>query len=134
VPEEGEEAEESSEAGGLLESYLSDRRKYVLLERMLAFPGPDEGGEGQDRARFEGLGREEMAVYVRLAGAVGTEEQVAAEAPADLLTEMLSGDRAKIRDAVGRLEEEPERKEAQREETREQLQQVMRDPARPAKE
>ena len=133
MPEE--EAEESSEAGGLLEPYLGDRRKYALLERMLAFPRPDEGGEGQERARFEGLGREQMAAYVRLAGAVGTEEQVALEIPADLLTEMLSGDRAKIRDAIGRLEEEePERIGARRDEIREQLQQVMRDPACPAKE
>jgi hypothetical protein len=135
MPDEGEEAEESSEAGGLLELYLSERRKYALLERMLAFPGPEEDDEGQKKARFEGLSRKQMATYVRLAGAIGAEEQIAAEVPADLLTEMLSGDRAKIRDAVGRLEEEePERKEGLRVGIQEQLQQVMRDPARPAKE
>ena len=135
APAEAEEAEEPSGAGGLLEPYLRQRRKYALLERMLAFPGPDEGGAGPEQARFEGLGREQMAAYVRLAGAVGTEEQVAAEVPADLLTEMLTGDRARIRDAVARLEEEePERDGPQHAAFRERLLQVKRDPAHPAKE
>lgn len=125
--------EEVSEPGGLLGPYLRERRKYALLERMLAFPGLDE--DGDECARFEGLDREEMAAYVRLAGAVGVEEQVVAEIPADLLTEMLSGDRALIRDATARLEkEEPERDGSQHQGFRERLLQVMRDPTHPAKE
>jgi formylglycine-generating enzyme required for sulfatase activity len=101
---------------------------------MLAFPEPDDE-EGEERARFEGLGREEMAAYVRLAGAVGAEEQVAVEVPADLLTQMLSGDQALIQDAAARLEEEePDRGGPQHDAFRQRLLPVMRDPAQPAQE
>jgi formylglycine-generating enzyme required for sulfatase activity len=134
APAEGEAGEGAPEASGLLGPYLANRRKYALLERMLAFPEPDDE-EGEERARFEGLGREEMAAYVRLAGAVGAEEQVAVEVPADLLTQMLSGDQALIQDAAARLEEEePDRDGPQHEAFRQRLLQVMRDPARPALE
>lgn len=83
--------------GGLLDEYLADRRKYALLEQMLAYPPPDEDGTGRARARFAGLDRTQVAVYVRLAGTAGNGADAPADAPADLLAEMSSGDPAKMR-------------------------------------
>ena len=73
APQSAEIEDKEGEApmGGLLEPYLQNRRKYAMLERMLTFPGPEKVGEGRERACFEGLGKREMAVYVRLAGVVG---------------------------------------------------------------
>jgi formylglycine-generating enzyme required for sulfatase activity len=140
LPPEGKSEQVSREAdeaspgdGGLLAPYLHDRRTYALLERMLAFPASDE--EVAEPARFQGLGREQMAAYVRLAGAVGTEEQVVADIATDLWSDMLSGDRALIQDAMARLEaEEPAHDGPQHHTYGERLLQVMRDPAHPAKE
>ena len=60
----------------ILTPYLNDRRKYVLLARMLSFPAAAEKETGRTRARFQGLEREQMAVYVRLAGAVEAEPPI----------------------------------------------------------
>jgi len=125
---EGEEAPE----GGLLTPYLRDRRKYALLERTLAFPEPKKAGQGRERAHFEGLSREEMAVYVRLAGAVEAPEPFL-KTPSDLLAEMLSGDRAQVQEAAARLtEQEPEREGPLHRALRKRLLEVVREPARPA--
>jgi formylglycine-generating enzyme required for sulfatase activity len=134
APVRREADDEAPEAGGLLAPYLRERRTYALLERMLAFPAPDEAAA--DAARFAGLGREQIAAYVRLAGAVGTEEQpVAADIATDLWPEMLSGDPVRIQDATARLdEEEPQHEGPQHRTYRARLQQVMRDPEHPAKE
>lgn len=88
--------------GGLLEYYLGDRERYALLERMMRYPEAPVNEQTGERGRFEGLSRDEMAVYVHLAGSV------AAEAPwpepaAGLLAELLSGDLARVRDAAARL-------------------------------
>lgn len=94
--------------GSLLYPYLSQRRRYALLERLLSFPPPDQAGEGEERARFAGLSREEMAVYVRLAGAVGVEVRAVEEAVAveeRVLVQILSGDEVKVREGVERLRE-----------------------------
>jgi formylglycine-generating enzyme required for sulfatase activity len=123
---------EPARKGGLLEPYLTRRTEYSLLYQMLTFP--EEAGEGEARARFSGLTRSQMEVYVRLAGAVELETPVV-ELPGDLMTDLLSGDRARIQDAVARLEErEPDREGALHRRMREQLLGVMRDPARPARE
>ena len=131
LPQE-EETKEKPQAGGLMEPYLFDRRKYSLLERMLAFP--KSGEEGDARARFAGLSREQMENYVRLAGAVEPEAPVV-EAPGDLLAELLSGDRAKIGDALARLEEqEAEPAGGLHATLRSQMQAAMRDDKRPPQE
>ena len=125
--------DEVPEAGGLLAPYLRERRTYVLLERMLAFPAPDD--EAAEAARFAGLGREQIAAYVRLAGAVGTEEQVVADIAIDLWREMLSGDPVRIQDATARLDEaEPAHEGPQHRAYQARLVQVMRDPAHPVEE
>ncbi len=91
--------------GGLLGPYLSERYRYALLEQLLCSPARNDKGEGQERACFAGLSRSELQVYVRLAGAVETSgrEVDQTEAPQELLREMLSGDRARIFDAINRL-------------------------------
>jgi len=91
--------------GGMLGPFLTDRRRYALLERMLAFPPPDAAGEGRDRARFTGLDRDQMSVYVRLAGAM-EEPRAIEEAPVILLSEILSGDPARVQEAVARLDQQ----------------------------
>ncbi len=127
----GGEGEEASE-GGLLTPYLRDRRRYALLERTMTFPEPEKTGRGRERARFEGLSREEMAIYMRLAGAVEAPEPFL-KAPADLLAEMLSGDRAQVQEAAARLaEQEPEREGPLHRALRKRLLEVVREPARPA--
>ncbi len=130
---EGEEAKvEPAGKGGLLEPYLTRRTEYSLLYRLLTFP--KEAGEGEERARFAGLTRPQMEVYVRLAGAVEPEAP-AVKVPGDLWADLLSGDRARIQDGVARLgEQEPDRKGPLHRRMREELLRVMRDPARPARE
>ncbi len=94
--------------GSLLYPYLSQRQRYALLERLLSFPPSDQVGEGEERARFAGLSREEMAVYVRLAGAVGAEIQAVEEAVVveeGVLELILSDDEVKVREGVERLRE-----------------------------
>lgn len=123
------------QADGLLGPYLRKRRKYALLERMLAFPDLAESETGHQQVRFEGLGLEEMETYVRLVGAVGTEEQVISQVPADRLIEMLSGDRALVEEAAAWLEqEEPELDGPQHIAWRERLLRVIGDPTQPAEE
>jgi formylglycine-generating enzyme required for sulfatase activity len=121
-------------AGGLLAPYVSDQHRYALLRRMLGHPSSKETGEGRERARFEGLTRAEMAVYVRLAGAVEPKEP-SIEVPGDLLTEMFSGDKARVQDAIAHLEElEPEMDGPQHQALQEPLLQAMRNAARPTQE
>ncbi len=118
----------------LISPYLTDQRRYTLLERMLAFPLPEEGEEVCKRARFEGLSRDQITVYTWLASAMGASESIM-EAPAELLAEMLSGDRARIRDAIERLKgEEPEQKGPLHQNLRDQLLRLIRDPARTVNE
>lgn len=129
----GEEAKaESARKGDLLEPYLTRLTEYGLLYRLLTFP--EKTGEGEERARFAGLTRSQMEVYVRLAGAVEPEAP-AVEVPGDLWADLLSGDRARIQDALARLEEqEMDREGPLHRQMREGLLRVMRDPSRPARE
>ena len=121
-----DEKKAGASAGGLLEPYLKERRKYALLERMLGFPTPEGEEESGERARFAGLNIDQMRVYAQLAGAAGS-EQPAVEVAGDLWADLLSGDTAKIADAVARVEEK------QKEPVRKQLEGAMRSPAQPAK-
>ena len=68
-----------------------------------------------------------MFAYVRLAGAVETEPTASSEPlPEDLLAELLSNDRVKIDDAVGRfLEEEPEQSAEREQALGQQLLQIL---------
>lgn len=103
------EARRTVRSGGLLAPYLENRQRYALLEQMLCFP--EEAATPDDLrqlARFSGLSRAQMLAYVRLAGTVETAVTPAAllEAPAELLDNMLSGDRARVLDAVGQVQEQ----------------------------
>jgi formylglycine-generating enzyme required for sulfatase activity len=116
--------------GGLLGPYLTNRTRYALLERTLTFPLSEEAGEGRERARFAGLSHAQMAVYIRLAGAVEAPKSLV-EVPADLLEEMLSGDHARMQEALSLLEEkETERDGPMHRGLREELRNVTEDPAR----
>jgi formylglycine-generating enzyme required for sulfatase activity len=127
--------------GGLLGPYLSQRRRYALLERMLAYPPPAEAPEEKRRrARFGQLEPPELEAYTRLAGTVpasrtGAEEAPAAVASGDLMAEMLSGDPARVREAVARLgTQEPDAAGPQHQAARRQLLEAMRSTVRPARE
>jgi formylglycine-generating enzyme required for sulfatase activity len=97
---------------------------------MMAYPPEEEAGGGADRARFSGLTRPQVEVYVRLAGAVES-APAPVEAPADLLSAFLSGDVVKIGEAAGRLEEqEAEPDGPLRQAVRAQLAAVLSDPRR----
>lgn len=92
--------------GGLLEPYLMGWQKYSLLERLLRYPPPDETGVGRHRARFEGLERNELRAYVYLVSvAVEASNENRSELPVsnELLVELLSGDPARIQDAVEQI-------------------------------
>jgi formylglycine-generating enzyme required for sulfatase activity len=163
VPAQEGDLKEAPKADGLLESYLCQRREYILLERMLTYPSLDRAAQESEKTHFIHLGRSEiisyiqvlrttaaqasdiahfrhltraqMAIYLRLAGAVGAEEQMPMKAPADLLTQILSGDQTLIQDAAARLEEEePDWDGPQHGAFRQRLLQVMRDPSRLAPE
>ncbi len=98
---EREPAEAEEQPGGLLAPYLRQREKYFLLERMLLYP--EEEVEG---THFAGLTRAQVEVYLRLAGTV--EETITAvppEAVEDLMAELLSGDVARIKEAVSKIDE-----------------------------
>ncbi|MCP4165895.1 MAG: SUMF1/EgtB/PvdO family nonheme iron enzyme, partial [Chloroflexi bacterium] len=135
-PKTEEAGAETEASGGLLAPYLQERRRYVYLERMLTFPESDEQSEGRQQARFEGLSREQMSVYVRLAGAVeGETPATSAQIAGDLMEELLSGDRARIREAVARIEEEAlGDDDTSTTDLKTHLVQIMRDLERPAKE
>ncbi|MCB0046840.1 MAG: SUMF1/EgtB/PvdO family nonheme iron enzyme [Caldilineaceae bacterium] len=93
------------DAGGLLRPYLENRFAYSLLEQMLRYPEEEPSDAPSLRARFAGLKREEIYRYISLAGTVEVEVDLP-EAPADLLAAMLSGDRARVLDAVAEVEDQ----------------------------
>ena len=129
------EHEEEAQSESVMGAYLRDRRRYALLERMLCWH-PDEASEDErHRVSFEGLTREQMSVYVRLAGTVERDDLPLVEVALDVLEEMLSGDRVRIRDAVARLAEaEPQSDGDLHRSYRGHLLRAMRDSARPAGE
>ncbi len=111
VEDEADTSKTEVRQGGLLEPYLSEWRKYASLERLLRFPTLDEAGEGRERARFMGMEAKDLPAYVYLVSVAteGSAEQ-ASDLPIakDLLADMLSGDRALVRDAAERLQRAPE--------------------------
>ena len=128
VPEEA-----AGRTGGLLERYLSNRRQYSLLERLLTFPSSEEAGEGSDRALFSGVGLSEMEIYIRIAGTVERAEAFV-ELPTDLLEEMRSGDPARVKEAVARLDEMDNGSDGPMHgRLRDTLMKTMQDPVLPAK-
>jgi formylglycine-generating enzyme required for sulfatase activity len=130
--EREETAQEGERSGGLLDEYVGKRQQYGLLAQMLAYPPEEESGEGRERARFAGLGREALAAYVRLAGTVESEGDIPVDLPADLLQELLSNEPVRILDAASRLQsEEPERDGQQHQAARTQLVSVLQDAAQP---
>ncbi len=136
----GDTAAASPSPGGLLEPYLTQPLRYRLLYDLLTYP-PDEVGEGRERARFEGLSREELQVYLGLAGAVGevaerrAEAVAEAELPTDLGEMLTSGDPALLQEALARLEEqEPERDGPLHRRAQQILVEVMHAPDRPARQ
>jgi formylglycine-generating enzyme required for sulfatase activity len=116
IPERGaedEDAQEGEEAetrqGGLLDPYRQDWRKYILLRRLLTYPELEEAGEGRVRARFTGMERDDLRAYVYLVSVATESGPERAEVDAvpvaeELLQQMLSGDQARIQDAVEQLQ------------------------------
>ena len=120
--------------GGLLSDYLENRSQYALLRRMMTHPPKAEAGEGAERARFTGLSREQVAAYVRLAGAVESDGPVPVEVAAPILEALLSGEPVQIQDAASRLQsEETERDGPQHQQARQQMVQVLSSPSQPQK-
>lgn len=130
----GEDKSRQMPDSDILAPYLNDRRKYALLARMLSYPPAAEAGRGRLLARFQSLDREQMAVYVRLAGAVEAEAPVeSVQGP--IWEEILSGDMVKIVDALDRFAvEETDAKGPKHRGLRQQLLQVIGDPQREVKE
>ena len=113
---------------GLLAPYLRESRKYTLLRRLLTFPPPEE--QPEEAVHFDGLTRAQLDAYIRLAGAVTTEtaEVAAVQLGDDLLVEMLSGDPARVEEAVSRLNEQESESDGRLHETaRQQLLAVIAD-------
>jgi formylglycine-generating enzyme required for sulfatase activity len=102
---------EGGSPGGLLAPYFTNRSRYALLERLLAFP-PETAAGGGPRARFAGLTREQMAVYVRLAGAAQADSRTVVVPDTllspegeGLLAALLSEDVARQREAIAQVSE-----------------------------
>ena len=128
----GEKSQARERSGGLLAPYLDDRQQHALLAQMLAYPAAEEAGAGRQLARFAGLGREQLAAYVQLAGTVESEEELLPDLPADLLADLLSGERVLMQDAAGRLQsDEPGRDGPKHKAHRRQLLQVVENPQEP---
>ncbi len=90
--------------GGLLDEYLRERRRYALLEAMLRYP--PAGEPTQMRARFSGLSGRQMGIYLGLVGSVESAGEAGAAAegmPAGWQSELLSGDIARINEALDGL-------------------------------
>ena len=130
----GEEKPRQIPDSDILAPYLNDRRKLALLARMLSYPPAEEAGTGRLLARFQGLDREQMAVYVRLAGAVEAEAPVETVEGA-IWDEILSGDPVKVVDALDRFaEEEADVDGPKHQGLRRQLLQVIGDSKRAVRE
>lgn len=95
---------ERPQATGLLAPFLNNRQKYALLADLLRYP--EECGQGRLRARFNGLTRNRVQIYVGLVGAVEqSTKEIVAPMVADLLSELESGDSARIREALAVINE-----------------------------
>jgi formylglycine-generating enzyme required for sulfatase activity/energy-coupling factor transporter ATP-binding protein EcfA2 len=120
-----------SARSGLLAEYLNDRARYALLARLMTYPPEGETGSGADRARFSGLTRQQVEVYVRLAGAVES-DPVPVDVPTDLMGGLLGGDAVRIDDAVGLLQEQEQDSDGPlHQAVRQQLVAVLTDPQQP---
>jgi formylglycine-generating enzyme required for sulfatase activity len=124
--------------GGLLERYFAKRSDYVLLEHSLTYPSAEETGEGRERARFTGMERSEIEAYlllVSVASPTTPPEELTPRPSEELLSELISGDPARLHDALAQFEEiEPSQKEALRKGLQHELLAAMSSIQRPAKE
>jgi formylglycine-generating enzyme required for sulfatase activity len=98
-------ATERPQATGLLAPFINERQKYAFLAEMLRYP--EDPGAGRRRARFSGLTRPEVQIYV---GLVGATQAAGAEAPvaplsADWLHELESGDPVRMREVLAAVTE-----------------------------
>lgn len=123
----------AAEDGGILDDYLWDTAANLYLREMLTYPAIEDAGEGYERARFRGLERHEIQRYVRLAGSitVAPEREEVVLVQLDL-AEFLSGDAARIEEAMAILHEEKEGKLGDA--YREQLAMILQDETRPVRE
>ena len=95
-------------AGGILAPFMTERRKYALLEALLTFP--DEIGDGRERARFSGLSRRQLQAYLGLAGTAEQEPVKPADVslPSDLSQQLSSGDRAILNEVLASINDQEE--------------------------
>lgn len=94
-------------ATGLIAPFINGKQKYSLLAEMLRYP--DEIGEGTKRARFSGLKRTEVQIYV---GLVGSFEHPSDSSSTDVImlseiwqNELESGDPVRIREVIASVNE-----------------------------
>ena len=100
--ENQERRQEHPKATGLIAPFINERQKYALLADLLRYP--EQSGEGRLRARFSGLTRTQVQIYVGLVGAV---EQAAKSSvlagttmPESTIEKLQSGDPALIREVL----------------------------------
>jgi formylglycine-generating enzyme required for sulfatase activity len=93
-----------SSTGGILSDYIVQRQKYSSLAELLRFPS--KSGDGRQRARFEGLSRSHMKLYVGLVGAIENTSNIEANSLIDeKLPDIESGDPARIRELISVINE-----------------------------
>lgn len=93
------------EATGLLSEYLNNRHKYPLLADMLSSPFEEQ--KGRRTAKFAGLTRSQVQIYVGLVGAVEGETEVVPDLNLtnDLLQILESGDLVRIQEVISNVNE-----------------------------
>lgn len=93
------------QATGLISEYLNNRHKYPLLAKMLQYP--EEEQMGRRAAKFSGLTRSQIQLYVGLVGAIESDgENVSSlNLPEDILQILHSGDLVHIQEVVSNIDE-----------------------------
>lgn len=116
---------------GVLADFLNQRSKYALLARLLTFPPRDK--PGFEQARFAGLSRNQLRVYLGLAGSVQDEASAQeVEAPRLEQARLDTSDPALLREQVARLLDAGTDREKARERVRQMLLGAMTDATIPA--
>ena len=118
----------------ILAPYLNDRRKYVLLARMLSFPAAADEEAGRNSCPLSGPGsRTDGGVCAPGRGGGGG--IAGRDGARGYWNEILSGDSVRIVDALDRFAaEEPDPEDPKHRDLRQKLLQAMEDPQRPVKE
>lgn len=93
----------------LLPKYLASMSEYRQLEAMLVF-GDEPTDETSPEAReiFEGLSREQLRTYIHLASTATEAKPFVETTDQDLWASLLSGDPARVKDAVLTMQEKEE--------------------------